>query len=111
MSSNSQLITYNIPVSFIDINVLREDISVYLGPLATVEPAIDDNNGRPMRVYQITAPRKLTPIELEDLEKDTEKWDEEYIKLLKRTPRGNFEYKDSEIHRARMEGGSTESRE
>jgi hypothetical protein len=90
MSSNSQLITYNIPIAPIDINVLRADISVYLGPLATVKAVIDDNNGRPMHVYQITALRRLTPIEREDLEKDSEKWQEEFIKLLKAKSGGSM---------------------
>lgn len=90
MSFNSQLITYNIPVAPIEFEVISADISVYLGPSATVRATIDDNNGCPIRVYQITAPRKLTPIEHEDLEKDSERWEEEFIRLLKKNSGGSM---------------------
>lgn len=77
-----QLITYNININSIGFDVISADLSVYLGPLATVETVIIENNGCPKRVYQITAPRKLSYMERADLEKDTERWKRQYVKIL-----------------------------
>ena len=93
---------YFVPRDGIDREVITADISRYLGNDALVRPGTyQDDSGRPIQGYFITAYRNLTMAMIADLKNDSARWDQERRKGVA----GAARYQDSAIRQSSGSGG------